>query len=38
MISPIGQEFDFFKKLTAHNGGLYLRQVQDPAAAVDQIL
>ncbi len=38
MISPIGQEFDFFKKLTAHNGGLYLRQIQDPAAAVDQIL
>ena len=38
MISPSGQEFDFFKKLTAHNGGLYLRQIQDPAAAVDQIL
>ncbi|MCI0416788.1 hypothetical protein L0222_28810, partial [bacterium] len=38
MISPIGQEFDFFKKLTASNGGLYLRQVQDPSAAIDQIL
>jgi hypothetical protein len=38
LISPIGQEFDFFKKLTSHNGGLYLRQVQDPATAVDQIL
>ncbi len=38
MISPIGQEFDFFKKLTANNGGLYLRQVQDAAAAADQIL
>lgn len=38
MISPIGQEFDFFKKLTAANHGLYLREVKDPAAAVDQIL
>ena len=38
MISPIGQEFDFFKKFTAANHGLYLREVKDPAAAVDQIL
>ncbi len=38
MISPIGQEFDFFKKLTAANHGLYLREGKDPAAAVDQIL
>ncbi|HSE40341.1 MAG TPA: hypothetical protein VLH08_06200, partial [Acidobacteriota bacterium] len=38
MISPSGQEFDFFKKLTSQNGGLYLRQIQDPAAAADQIL
>jgi hypothetical protein len=38
MISPSGQEFDFFKKLTSHSGGLYLRQVQDPVAAADRIL
>jgi VWFA-related protein len=38
MVSPSGQEYDFFKKLTAHNGGQYLRQVQDPAAGADQIL
>lgn len=38
MISPIGQEFDFFKKLTATNGGLYLRQPQDFASVIDQIL
>ncbi|MCI0616171.1 hypothetical protein L0244_24580, partial [bacterium] len=38
MISPVGQEFDFFKKLTTRNNGLYLRAVKDPAAAVSQIL
>jgi hypothetical protein len=38
MISPIAQEFDFFKKLTAANNGLYLREIKDPAAAVNQIL
>jgi hypothetical protein len=38
VISPALQDYDFFKKLTISTHGKYLRQIEDPSVAVDQIL